>query len=124
VPELGDDVRRLEMTCAASACAGLGRGEARTITLAFLENAFLILARSQISARPGSISARSWMITLSAALYWVCISRACRGNPANCERGDDCWFAHSLMEVMYHRDKYKTKPCERWAKPPLQCRCG
>ena len=41
-----------------------------------------------------------------------------------CERGDECRLAHSLMEVMYHREKYKTKPCERWAKPPLQCRYG
>ena len=33
-----------------------------------------------------------------------------RGNPAMCERGDDCRLAHSLMEVMYHKEKYKTKP--------------
>ncbi|KNC84368.1 hypothetical protein SARC_03413 [Sphaeroforma arctica JP610] len=28
------------------------------------------------------------------------------------------------MEVMYHKDKYKTKSCERWAKPGLQCSWG
>eukprot|EP00123_Amoebidium_parasiticum_P017881 comp24016_c0_seq1/m.42899 comp24016_c0_seq1/g.42899 ORF comp24016_c0_seq1/g.42899 comp24016_c0_seq1/m.42899 type:complete len:1012 (-) comp24016_c0_seq1:829-3864(-) len=46
------------------------------------------------------------------------------GYPSACEKGDHCPLAHSLMEVMYHRDKYKTKPCERWGKPPLQCSWG
>lgn len=43
------------------------------------------------------------------------------GAPTNCSRGDACKQSHTLMEVMYHAEKYKTRVCERWAKPPSKC---
>eukprot|EP00121_Abeoforma_whisleri_P014304 Awhi_evm1s13192 len=43
------------------------------------------------------------------------------GLPSACPSGDECKQSHTLMEVMYHREKYKTRVCERWVKPLLKC---